>query len=175
LGDFFICYENDISHIRTVDRHRFKIILVPPHHHHHQKIYLDQEYPCPCHLHGKLQQMVLTEAFACDRCRRIFVMQADGLTIEELAATYPYKRRYYWNGKRFQVLRAWPKGTIWTFFRSPDRLALWLQCLGMISLVMVLFQLYCRVTLTIPIFNLVLSMAIAIVVLTITLWLFDQG
>jgi hypothetical protein len=142
---------------------------------HQQKIHLDQEYPCPCHLNGKLQQMVLTEAFACNRCRRIFVLQEDGLTIEELAVTYPYKRRYYWDGTRFQVFRTLPKGAIWAFFRSPERLSLWLQCLGVISLVMVLFQLYCRVILTIPIFNLVLSMAIAIVVLTITLWLFDQG
>jgi hypothetical protein len=141
-----------------------------------QKIYLEQEYPCPCHPQGKLQQIVLTEAFGCNRCRRIFVLQPDGLTIEELAATYPYKRRYYWNGKRLQSLRSLPKGNFWAAIRSRESCALWLQCLGVIALVLVIFQLYCRVTLTSPILNLVLSIAIAIVVLiVITLWLFDQG
>lgn len=141
-----------------------------------QKIYLDQEYPCPCHPQGTLQQIVLTDAFGCNRCRRIFVLQADGLAIEELAATYPYKRRYYWNGKRFHSLRSLPKGNFWTVVGSRESCALWLQCLGVIALVLVVFQLYCRVTLTSPILNLVLSIAIAIVVLVvITLWLFDQG
>jgi hypothetical protein len=152
--------------------------------HQQQKIYLDQEYPCPCHPHGKLQQIVLTEAFGCNRCHRIFVLQADGLTIEELAATYPYKRRYYWNGQRLSIWRSVQHGSFWTFGRwrigsggtDPDRWTLWLQYLSVIALLLVTFQLYCRITLTSSIFNLVLSMAIAIVVLTIiTIWLFDQG
>ncbi len=144
--------------------------------HHQQKIYLDQEYPCPCHPKGKLQQIVLTEAFGCDRCHRIFVMQEDSLTIEELAATYPYKRRYYWNGQRFQTLRSLPNSTFWTLVRSRDSWALWLQCLGIIALVLLTLRLYFRVTVTSAVFNLILSMAIAIVVITvITLWLFDQG
>jgi hypothetical protein len=150
------------------------ILFVPPHH--HQKIDLAQEYPCPCHLDGKLQQIVLTEAFGCDRCHRIFVMQADGLTIEELATTYPYKRRYYWNGKRLQILRSLPKIAVWPFTRQRDGWVIWLPFLSIIAVVAIGFQLYSRTTLTNPIFNLVLSMAIAIVVLTvITLWLFDQG
>jgi hypothetical protein len=140
-----------------------------------QKIYLDREYPCPCHSQGKLQQIVLTDAFGCNRCRRIFVLQVDGLTVEELAATYPYKRRYYWNGKRMQSLRSLPTGNFWAAMSSRD-CALWWQCLSVIALLLVVFQLYCRVTLTSPILNLVLSIAIAIVVLVvITLWLFDQG
>jgi hypothetical protein len=152
--------------------------------HHQQKIYLDREYPCPCHPNGKLQQIVLTEAFGCDRCQRIFVMQADGLTIEELAATYPYKRRYYWNGQRLSIMRSVSDRNYWTFLRwlsyspeaTPDRWTRWLQSVSVIALMVVVFQLYCRVTLSNSIFNLVLSIAIAIVVLTIiTLWLFDQG
>jgi hypothetical protein len=149
-----------------------------------QKIYLDCEYPCPCHPNGKLQQIVLTEAFGCDRCQRIFVIQADGLTIEELAATYPYKRRYYWNGQRLSIWKSSPDSSFWTFARwqsrgaesGSNRWTLWLQYLSAITVVLLIFQLYCRVTLTSSIFNLVLSMAIAIVVLTIiTIWLFDQG
>jgi hypothetical protein len=142
--------------------------------HHQQKIHLDREYPCPCHINGKLQQIVLTEAFGCDRCHRIFVLQEDGLTIEELAATYPYKRRYYWNGKRLQILRSLPTGTDWML--RGDSWALLLQCLGAIGLLVLTFQLYCRSTLTSPILNLVLSIGIAMIVLiVITLWLFDQG
>jgi hypothetical protein len=120
--------------------------------------------------------MVLTEAFACDRCRRIFVLQEDGLTIEELAATYPYKRRYYWNGSRFQSVRSMSNSTFGRFVSAQDRWAIWLQCLGIIALLLVIFQLYYRVTLTSPILNLVLSIAIPIIVLiVIMLWLFDQG
>lgn len=141
-----------------------------------QKIYLDQEYPCPCHLKGTLQQMVLTEAFACNRCRRIFVLQADSLTIEELAATYPYKRRYYWNGSRFKSCRSLPKGTFGRSSGAQNVWVIWLQSLGIITLLIVIFQIYCRVTLTSPILNLVLSIAIPIIVfIIITLWLFDQG
>jgi hypothetical protein len=146
-------------------------LVTPPH---QQKIYLDQEYPCPCHLHGKLQQIILTEAFGCDRCHRIFVLQADGLTIEELAATFPYKRRYYWNGKRLQALRALPKSPFWS--PRSDSWAIWMQSLGAIGLLLVIFQLYCRSIFTSPLLNLVISIAIAIIVLlVITLWLFDQG
>ncbi|WP_310417565.1 hypothetical protein [Chamaesiphon sp. OTE_8_metabat_110] len=147
-----------------------KDIVTPPHH----KIHLDQEYPCPCHLHGKLQHIVLTEAFGCDRCHRLFVLQADGLTVEELAATYPYKRRYYWNGKRLKVLRSLPKDSFWA--SRHESWAIWMQTLGAIGLVLLLLQLYCRAILTSPLLNLVISIAIAIIVLiVITLWLFDQG
>jgi hypothetical protein len=143
---------------------------------HQQKIYLDQEYPCPCHLNGKLRQIVLTEAFGCDRCHRIFVLQTDGLAIEELAATYPYKRRYYWNGNRLQTLKTLPTGDFWTFIGSRTAWILWLQCLSAIGLLLVIFQLYYRATLTSPILNLVLSITIAIIVtIVITLWLFDRG
>ena len=146
-------------------------LVTPPH---HQKIHLDQEYPCPCHLHGKLQPIILTEAFGCDRCHRIFALQEDSLAIEELAAIYPYKRRYYWNGKRLQVLRSLPQVSFWS--GRGDNWVIWFQSLVAIGLLLVLFQLYCRSILTSPLLNLVISIAIAIIVLiVITLWLFDQG
>ena len=145
-------------------------LVTPP----QQKIHLDREYPCPCYLHGQLQPIVLTEAFGCDRCHRLFVLQADGLTIEELATIYPYKRRYYWNGKRLQILRSLPKVRFWS--ARPDSLAIWIQSLGAIGLLLVIFQLYFRSIVTSPLLNLVISIAIAIIVLiVITLWLFDQG
>lgn len=100
-------------------------------------------------------------------------MQPDNLTIEELAATYPYKRRYYWDGNRFHTLKSFAKGNLG---RSPERWALWLQCLGVIALVLVLVQLYSRVTLNVPIFQIAMPMAIAIVLLTaIAIWLVDRG
>ncbi|WP_310483539.1 hypothetical protein [Chamaesiphon sp. VAR_48_metabat_403] len=143
---------------------------------HQQKIYLDLEYHCPCHLNGTLRQIVLTEAFGCDRCHRIFVLQEDGLEIEELAATYPYKRRYYWNGNRFQILRSLPTGNFWTFIGSRSAWIFGLQCLSAIGLLIFIVQLYCRATLTSPILNLVLSITIAIIVpIAIVLWLFDRG
>jgi hypothetical protein len=102
-------------------------------------------------------------------------MQADGLAIEELAPTYPYKRRYYWDGTRLRVLRAWPSNSLWAYIGSSERWQLWLQYLSAIGLVAIGYQLYCKITLTNPISNLVLSIAIAIVVTTVMMfWLFDQ-
>lgn len=142
----------------------------------HQKIYLAQEYPCPCHLNGKLRPIVLTEAFGCDRCHRIFVLQADGLAIEELASIHPYKRRYYWNGNRFQTLRSLATADFWTFIGSQAARILWLQCLSAIGLLLIIFQIYYRTILTSSLLNLVISIAIAIIVLiVVTLWLFDRG
>ena len=143
--------------------------------HQQQQIYLDREYPCPCYLHGRLQQIFLTEAFGCDRCHHLFVMQEDSLAIEEVGGTYPYKRRYYWDGKRLRNLRSLPNGTFWTFLGSPQRWTLWIEYLSIISVLLTVLRLYCGITPTNPSFNLVLSMAITIVVSTIImLWLFDQ-
>jgi hypothetical protein len=123
--------------------------------------------------------MILTEAFGCERCNRIFVLQSDRLTIEELAATYPYKRRYYWDGNRLQIVKSLPSFGSWQRLSSGEmreRWSMWLQCLGVIALGLIIFRLYCRVTVTSPLLSLVLSMTIAIVVfIVITLWLFDQG
>lgn len=143
---------------------------------HQHKIYLDREYPCPCHPKGKLQQIVLTEAFGCDLCHRIFVIQADGCTIEELAATYPYKRRYVWNGTRWQTLHSFPGSAVWTLLRSRDSWIFWLQSLGLIAILMAIFRLSYHSIAASPLLNLVLSMAIAIFLLIVVVfWLFSQG
>jgi hypothetical protein len=141
----------------------------------HQKIYLDREYPCPCHLKGKLQQIVLTEAFGCERCRRIFVVQADSLTIEELAVSYPYKRRYAWNGTRWQSLRSFPGTTMWALLPLRERW-IWLQSLGLIALSMIILRLCYQAIAASPLLNLVSSMAIVIFLLIVIMfWLFSQG
>ena len=139
-----------------------------------QKVYLAEEYPCPCHVSGKLQQIVLTEAFGCQRCHRIFVLQADGYTIEELATTYPYKRQYTWNGTSWKIFRAKPLGT---FLHSWDSWALWLQGLGLMAILLGIFRWYYRAIAASPFLNLVSSMAIAtfVFIVIITLWLFSQG
>jgi hypothetical protein len=49
-----------------------------------------------------LQNILLTEAFGCERCQRIFALDDSGRSIEELSAAYPYRCPYYWNGKRWR-------------------------------------------------------------------------
>lgn len=109
-------------------------------------------------------------------------MQEDGCSIEELATNHLYQRRYYWNGTRWQILRPFPTSTFWTFltfggFLLPrDGWVLWLQGMGIITLLLLLFPLYRRLAAASPIFNLGLSMAVATIVLVVTtLWLFNQG
>jgi hypothetical protein len=63
------------------------------------KIDLSQVYPCPC-CRGKLQQIVLAEALGCDQCQKIFVLQADGCSIEHTSS--PYRDCWQWNGRRWQ-------------------------------------------------------------------------
>ncbi len=68
-----------------------------------QKIELEIEYPCPCRRRGQLIPIALTEAFGCNRCQRIFVVEDSGYTIEELSTTYPYKRAWRWTGQQWNV------------------------------------------------------------------------
>lgn len=146
--------------------------------HHPQKIYLNQDYPCPCRCRGQLQQIVLTEAFGCNRCQRIFVLQSDGCSIEELATNYVYPRRYTWNGTRWQVIRPCSHSilTFGGFVRPQDGWIFWLQGLGLVALLLLLSPLYRRLAAASPIFNLGLAIAIATIVLIVTtLWLFNQG
>jgi hypothetical protein len=149
--------------------------------HHQQKICLSQQYPCPCHRQGQIQQIVLTEAFGCNRCQRIFVLKEDGCTIEELATNYPYQRRYYWNGVRWQMLRSLPDRAVWGLFtlggllQPRDGGVLWLLCLGLVVLLLPIFQLYRRLATASPLFGLGLPMTVATIVLIVTtLWLFNQ-
>lgn len=66
-----------------------------------QKIDLNSEYICPCRRKGRLKPITLTEAFGCDRCQQIFVVQENGYEIEQLASHYPYKKSWRWNNNRW--------------------------------------------------------------------------
>lgn len=65
------------------------------------KIDLTNEYPCPCRRRGRLMPIILTEAFGCDRCQQIFVVQENNQVIEQLSSSYPYKRMWRWTGFRW--------------------------------------------------------------------------
>lgn len=62
---------------------------------------LNSEYPCPCRRKGRLLPIILTEAMGCDRCQQIFVVTDEGEYIEQLNPSYPYKKKWHWNGKRW--------------------------------------------------------------------------
>lgn len=70
-----------------------------------QKIDLNTDYPCPCRRRGRLVPITLTEAFGCDRCQQIFVVEDSGYVIEQLSTTYPYKRTWRWTGHQWNIAR----------------------------------------------------------------------
>jgi hypothetical protein len=45
--------------------------------------------------------IALTDAFGCNRCQQIFVVQDSGHSIEQLSTNYPYKRVWRWNGNQW--------------------------------------------------------------------------
>lgn len=65
------------------------------------KIDLNHEYPCPCRRRGRLLPITLTNAFGCDRCQHIFVLDEKNQTIEQLSSTYPGKYAWRWTGYRW--------------------------------------------------------------------------
>ena len=50
--------------------------------------------------------ITLTEAFGCDRCQQIFVVNEGGDSIEQLATTYARKRVWRWTGRQWSVVRS---------------------------------------------------------------------
>lgn len=66
-----------------------------------EKIDLHGDYPCPCRRRGHLVPIALTEAFGCDRCQQIFVVDETGYSLEQLATHYPYKQAWRWTGKQW--------------------------------------------------------------------------
>lgn len=68
-----------------------------------QKIDLNVDYPCPCRRRGRLVPITLTEAFGCDRCQQLFVVEENGYVLEQLSTSYPYKRAWRWVGSRWTV------------------------------------------------------------------------
>jgi hypothetical protein len=71
-----------------------------------QKIDQNADYPCPCRRNGRIQPIALTEAFGCDRCQQIFVVQDNGYGIEQLSTHYPYKRAWRWTGHQWRLDRS---------------------------------------------------------------------
>ncbi|MFB2981893.1 MULTISPECIES: hypothetical protein [Microseira] len=67
-----------------------------------EKIDLNTDYPCPCGRRGRLVPITLTEAFGCNKCQQIFVVEENGQVIEQLSTTYPYKKAWLWTGSRWQ-------------------------------------------------------------------------
>lgn len=47
--------------------------------------------------------ITLTEAFGCNRCQHIFVVEEGGYVIEQLSTSYPYKRAWRWTGHRWII------------------------------------------------------------------------
>jgi hypothetical protein len=68
-----------------------------------QKIDLNNEYPCPCRRRGSLIPITLTDAFGCNRCQQIFVVEETGYVIEQLSTSYPSKKAYRWTGHRWST------------------------------------------------------------------------
>ncbi|WP_449420127.1 hypothetical protein [Phormidium nigroviride] len=66
-----------------------------------QKIDLNGDYPCPCRRRGRLVPIALTEAFGCNRCQQIFVLDESGYVIEQLSTNYPYKQAWRWSGNHW--------------------------------------------------------------------------
>lgn len=68
-----------------------------------KKIDFNVDYPCPCRRRGRLVPITLTEAFGCDRCQQLFVVENNGYVLEQLSTSYPYKRSWRWMGNRWSV------------------------------------------------------------------------
>jgi len=67
------------------------------------KIDQTTDYPCPCRRSGQLKPIALTEAFGCNLCQQIFVIQEDGCTLEPVSTYYPYRRTWQWTGSHWQL------------------------------------------------------------------------
>ena len=68
-----------------------------------QKIDFNVDYPCPCRRRGRLIPITLTEAFGCDRCQQLFVVEDSGYVLEQLSTSYPYKKAWRWKGNRWTI------------------------------------------------------------------------
>lgn len=50
--------------------------------------------------------ITLTEAFGCNRCQQIFVVEEGGYVLEQLSTTYPYRRAWRWTGHQWSIANA---------------------------------------------------------------------
>lgn len=60
------------------------------------------QYPCPRCRQGKLCPITLTEALGCQACQKIFVIRADGYTIEQLSTQISLVWR--WDGRQWRAM-----------------------------------------------------------------------
>ncbi len=67
------------------------------------KIDQSTDYPCPCRRSGQLRPISLTEAFGCNLCQQIFIIQEDGYTLEPVSTYYPYRRTWQWTGSHWKL------------------------------------------------------------------------
>jgi hypothetical protein len=79
------------------------VLVLPVQSQKSQKIDLSQDYPCPCRRRGRIVPIALTEAFGCNRCQQIFVVEDSGQVLEQLSGTYPYKKAWRWNGRQWFI------------------------------------------------------------------------
>lgn len=70
-----------------------------------EKIDLDADHACPCRHRGRLVAITLTDAFGCDRCQQIFVVEGNGYVLEQLCTNYPYKRTWSWTGRKWNPMQ----------------------------------------------------------------------
>jgi hypothetical protein len=64
-----------------------------------------QQYPCPCRRQANLVPIYLTNAFGCDRCPQMFVVNDEGCLVEQLTGGYPYARAWRWTGQQWKMLQ----------------------------------------------------------------------
>lgn len=90
-----------------------------------EKLDFNSEYPCPCRRRGRLVPITLTEAFGCDRCQQIFVVEDNGFVLEQLFYYLSLQTRLALD--RFKLAscpsafrRKLSAGSAWHYFRASD-------------------------------------------------------
>lgn len=64
---------------------------------------LDDSFPCPICRQGKIEAIVLTEAFACEFCRHILSANLPAQQVQVVDSSQPLT--WSWNGQRWQLAR----------------------------------------------------------------------
>ncbi len=64
----------------------------------------DRTYPCPCRRAANLVPIYLTDAYGCDRCPQMFVLNEEGKLVEQLTAGYPDARTWRWSGAQWKLV-----------------------------------------------------------------------
>lgn len=67
------------------------------------RFHLKGEYPCPVCRHGKIAQMTLMEAFACNFCQHIFTTNFEKQVLKMADSQLPLT--WYWNGKNWKGIQ----------------------------------------------------------------------